>query len=154
MISAALYSFTDSNQPKNKNLHFLFHSDNSRREAADVISELAGVAERVWRGEEVDLSRLRLPHVDYVMSRETRGDANKIRPVPVRYEVEMFEGRIFMVQELRHSPQGLLELEARRERTQEALDRVKAEMERARLAPTYEVSVSGTLDDIRMKGSH
>lgn len=153
MTSATLYSFTDVNQPKNRPLHFLYHSDNTRREAADVISELAGVAERVWRGEEVDLSRLRLPHVDYVMSRETRGDANKIRPVPVRYEVEMVDGQIVMVQELHHAPQGVCELEARRERAQEALARVEAEMKKARLAPTYQVSVSGTLEDIRQKSS-
>jgi len=151
MTSAALYSFTKPNQPEDKPLHFLYYSDRALRDAPDVISDLAGVAERVWRGEEVDLSRLRLRHVDLVMRRETLEDANKIRPVPVQYEVEIVDGQIFMVRELCHVPQGMQALEARRERAKEALARVEAEMKSARLAPTYEVSVSGTLEEIRQR---
>jgi len=152
MTSAQLYSFTKPNEPENRPLHFLFHSDGSRRDAADVISELAGVAERMWRGEEVELSRLRLPHVDYVMRRESVEDASKFGPVPVRYEVEIVDGQIVMLRELYHVTQGQQALELRRDRAKEALARVEAEMRKARLAPTYEVSVSGTLAEIRQRG--
>lgn len=148
MTSAALYSFTDTNNPKNKPLHFLHHSDSTKQDVAGVIEDLAGVAGRIWKGEAVDLSRLRLPHVDYVMRRETRGDAGKYRPVPVRYDVEVVNGVVVHVQELYHAPQGLSELEKRRERAIEALARVEEEMKKASLAPTYQVSLSGTLEDI------
>lgn len=152
MASAELYSFTKPNQPEDKPLHFLYYSDNALRDAPDVISELAGVAERMWSGEQVDLSRLRLPHVDYVMKRASVEDASKFRPVPVRYEVEIVDGQIVMVRELYHVTQGQQALEARRDRAKEALARVEAEMRKARLAPTYAVSVSGTLEEIRQRG--
>ena len=140
---------TDTNDPKNKPLHFLFQSDRTRPDAAGVIEDLAGVACRIWKGEAVDLSRLRLPHVDYVMLKETRGDTGRYRPVPVRYDVEVVNGVVVHVQELRHAPQGLQELENRRLRAEEALARVKKEMEIARLSRTYEVSASGSLDALR-----
>lgn len=149
MTSAALYSLTDTNDPKNKPLHFLFQSDSTRPDAAGVIEDLAGVACRIWKGEAVDLSRLRLPHVDCVMLKETRGDTGRYRPVPVRYDVEVVNGVVVHVQELRHAPQGLPELENRRLRAEEALARVKEEMKRARLSRTYEVSASGSLDALR-----
>ena len=148
MTSAALYSFTDTNSPRSKPLHFLHHSDTTRPDAARVIKDLAGVAERIWHGESVDLTTLRLPHVDYVMLRETRGDAGKYRPVPVRYDVEVVNGVVVLVRELRHSPQGLCELEKRRERAEQALARVEEEMEKARRAPTYQVATYGTLNEL------
>jgi hypothetical protein len=151
MTSTALYSLTDTNDPQKKPLHFLFQSDSTRPDAAGVIEDLAGVACRIWKGEAVDLSRLGLPHVDYVMRKETRGDAGRYRPVPVRYDVEVVNGVVVHVQELRHAPQGLPELEERRQRAEETLALVVEEMKIARLARTYQVSVSGNLEALRKK---
>jgi hypothetical protein len=153
MTLTALYSFTDTNNPKNKPLHFLHHSDSTRPDAADVIGDLAGVAGRIWKGESVDLTNLRLPHVDRVRGMNTRGDASTIRPVQLRFEVEVVDGVVVFVQELRHAPQGLPELQKRRERAEEALARVKEEMEKARLAPTYQVANFGTLEELRARNS-
>ncbi len=55
------------------------------------------------------------------------------------------------VQELRHAPQGLPELEERRQRAEETLALVVEEMKIARLARTYQVSVSGNLEVLRKK---
>lgn len=152
MTSAALYSFTDTDNPRNKPLHFLYHSDSTTLDAAGVIEDLAGVAGRIWKGESVDLTKLRLPNVGYVMQKETRGDAGKYRPVPVRYEVEVVNGIVVFVKELHHAPQGLPELHKRRERAEEALARVKKEMEEARRAPIYKITTFGTLDKFRARG--
>jgi hypothetical protein len=73
--------------------------------------------------------------------------------VQLRFEVEVVDGVDVFVQELRHAPQGMSELQKRRERAEEALARVKKEMEEARLAPTYEVATYGTLNELRERNS-
>lgn len=150
MSTPAIYTFKGASQSDRPDIHLVYHSDGYPRGAADLIPDLASVAYRIQKGEDIDLESLDLPNIDSVQRRSTVDLMGC--PTPFRYIVETIDGRLH-VTALRHEPVIPEELERRLESARSALQAVEREMEAARKVPTYAVLGKGDLKTIRALGS-
>jgi hypothetical protein len=151
MTTTVLFSFKDDYYPPQvrKPIHLEHHTDNFPHDTKIVMQGLAGVADKIWRGEAPDLTRLELPLVDRVFLKETLEAACRIRPIPWRYEIAMCDGRILGWKEFRHEAQGIEELEAKHKEALARVAEVMQQMEKAEKALTYRASGYGNHDDLK-----
>jgi hypothetical protein len=146
MSTASLYSFTASQKEP---VHVVFHSDHAPQDAKNVIPELADVVVRIWADEKPDLSRLRLPHVDYVRRVGAPEDAYRFRPPEWIYDVTMLDGQIVAVRQACQDLHELEKIEQRQERARLLQARIEAAMDKARCNPTYTVTAEWGPEDLR-----
>ena len=151
MATTVVFSFKDvyySPQVREP-IHLVHHTDNFPHDTQIVMQGLAGVADKIWRGEAPDLTRLELPFVDRVFLRKTLAAACQFGPVPWRLEIAMSNGKILGWTEFRHEPQGIEELEAKHKEALARVAEVMQQMEKAEKALTYRASGYGNHDDLK-----
>lgn len=152
MSTSALYTFKDGTHPERKQIHLVYHSDGYPKGAADLIPELAQVANKIWSGSEPDLNKLKLPNISGVELRKSVEESAAIHPAAFRYEIVIEGDQPSAIIAHRHNAEIPKELLEKFNQANEALKQVEREMYEAQRAPTYLKIGEGNLSTIRGLG--
>lgn len=151
MSTPAVYTFKGDQSKSQPDIHLVYGCDGYPRSVDTNVPALLRVAQAIWAGEEVDLSRVQFGNFESDVTRRNSLEESK-PPTHFRYQIEVVDGRPVAITALRHEAVIPEDLTTRLEAARKALEAVEAEMQAARDVPTYVEIGKGDLRTIKKLG--